>query len=177
VGHAQGQIEMPGMTGGSLPASIWRTYMGRVLEGRDVEQFPSPDLTALAERMSDEQFTVPDVVRMTEGEALAALGKRRFIGEVRTEYSSAAAGTVVWQSPSAGESASPGETVYIGVSSGYIPPPKPSGGGGGGGDKKETEAPADDEDTSGDEESTGDTGDETDSGGGGNGNGNGNGKP
>ena len=131
VGHAKGQVQMPGMTGGSLPASIWRSYMGQVLEGREVERFPSPDYSALANRMSGKSGTIPDVVRMTEAEALAALGKAKFIGEVRTEYSSAPAGTVVWQSPSAGSSASPGTTVYIGVSSGYVPAPRSSGGGGG----------------------------------------------
>ena len=130
VGHAEGQIEMPNMTGGSLPATIWRTYMGRILEGREVEQFPAPDLAALAERMSDEEFTVPDVRDMDEGEALALLGKKKFIGEVREESSGAPEGTVIWQSPSAGETASPGETIYIGVSSGYVPPPKKSSGGG-----------------------------------------------
>ena len=148
VGHAEGQIEMYGMTGGALPATIWQAYMARVLDGRDVVQFPEPDLDALADRMDSESFTVPDVVRMTEGEALAELGRKKFIGVVQTEYSSAPEGTVVWQSPRAGETATPGESVYIGVSSGYIPPPPPSGsggGGGGGGSEEETEPATDEE--------------------------------
>ena len=133
VGHAAGQVEMPGMTGGALPATIWRTYMARVLEGREVEQFPEPDLTALANRLDGQQFAVPDVRGMNEGEALAALGKKRFIGVVQDEYSSIPEGEVVWQSPAGGSSASPGETVYIGVSTGYSrAPSRPSSSSGGG---------------------------------------------
>ncbi|MHB8893885.1 MAG: PBP1A family penicillin-binding protein [Candidatus Geothermincolia bacterium] len=33
VGYPQGRISMGGMTGGSLPASIWRTFMNQALEG------------------------------------------------------------------------------------------------------------------------------------------------
>lgn len=33
VGYPQGRISMSGMTGGSLPASIWREFMERALEG------------------------------------------------------------------------------------------------------------------------------------------------
>jgi penicillin-binding protein 1A len=32
VGYPQGRISMGGMTGGSLPATIWRTFMGKALE-------------------------------------------------------------------------------------------------------------------------------------------------
>ncbi len=125
VGHAEGQIEMPGMTGGSLPATIWRTYMGEVLDGRGPEAFPEPDLAALAARYDDTQFGVPDVVGMTEAEALTLLGKKRFIGEVREESSALPEGRVIWQSPGPDDTATPGETVYIGVSSGYVAPPPP----------------------------------------------------
>ena len=164
VGHAEGQVQMPGMTGGALPASIWRSYMGEVLEGRDVVSFPDPDWTALAERLTGAAVSVPDVVRMAEGEALAALGKRKLIGEVRSESSSAPEGTVLWQSPGPGDTAHPGESVYIGVSSGYVPPPKPSGGG----DKKKPDDEAKEEDPPAEEDTT--TG-----GGGNNGNGRGGG--
>jgi membrane peptidoglycan carboxypeptidase len=153
VGHAEGQIEMPGMTGGSLPASIWRSYMGEVLDGREVVEFPDPDFDALADRMDSQQLDVPDVVRMTEAEALAALGKAKLIGVVQDEYSSATEGTVVWQSPGSDNTATPGETVYIGVSTGYVPPPPPPRSSGGGGKKGDaTEAPADGEEPAPDEE-------------------------
>ena len=127
VGHATGQVAMPGMTGGALPATIWRTYMTTVLEGRDVEAFPTPDEAALEDRLADKSVNVPDVVRMKETEALTALGKRKLVGEVREESSSAPVGTVLWQSPGPGETATPGETVYIGVSAGYRPPPSSTG--------------------------------------------------
>jgi penicillin-binding protein 1A len=142
VGHAEGQIEMPGMTGGSLPASIWQTYMSQVLEGREVVTFPEPDFDALAARLGDRSVTVPDVVRMMEGDALVALGKRKLIGDVQEVNSTATVGTVLWQSPSSGNIAHPGETVYIGVSTGHVPPPpkkdKP---------KKDEEEPPPEEDT------------------------------
>ena len=157
VGHAEGQIEMPGMTGGSLPATIWQAYMAQVMEGRDVVTFPTPDFDALASRLGDQSVLVPDVVRMMEGDALVALGRKKLIGEVRSVNSTATEGTVLWQSPQAGEVAHPGETIYVGVSSGYVPPPKKKP------DKKDEE-PADGEETT-----------DGDTSGGGNGNGNGKG--
>ena len=177
VGHAKGQVQMPGMTGGALPASIWRSYMGEVLEGRKVESFPEPDSDGLVDRLADKSVKVPDVVRMNETEALTRLGKRKLIGEVRQESSGAPEGTVIWQSPRAGETSSPGETVYIGVSTGYVPPPPRSrgGGGGGGGGSSDDDA----EDSGGGEEETPpeeEAPPPEDDGGNGNGNGNGNGK-
>ena len=179
LGHAKGQVAMPGMTGGSLPASIWRTYMGRILEGRKVKTFPTADPDDLVNRLGDKEVKVPDVVRMDETKALTVLGRRKLVGQVRQESSGAPAGTVIWQSPGPGEQASPGETVYIGVSSGYTPPPPSNSGGGGGGSSSddssddETEAPAEEEPPP-EEEAPAPDG-ETDDGGGNNGNGNGNG--
>ena len=175
VGHANGQIAMPGMTGGALPASIWRSYMGEVLEGMEVEQFPTADPDDLVDRLADKAVSVPDVVRMEETEALIALGKRKLVGQVRMESSGAPEGTVIWQSPGPGETSSPGETVYIGVSSGYVPPPPRSSGGGGDDSSDDeatddqTEAPADEKPPP-DEEAP-----PPDDGGGNNGNGNGGG--
>ncbi|MDQ3937048.1 MAG: PBP1A family penicillin-binding protein, partial [Chloroflexota bacterium] len=109
VGHAEGQVQMPGMTGGALPATIWRSYMGQVLEGREVVSFPPPDYDGLAALLAKRSVTVPDVVQMTEAEALTELGKAKLIGEIRDEFSSAPEGTVIWQSPRPGESATMGE--------------------------------------------------------------------
>ncbi|HVM13890.1 MAG TPA: transglycosylase domain-containing protein, partial [Egibacteraceae bacterium] len=49
VGHAEGQVPMPGMTGGSVPADLWRQFMQRALEGVDVPPFADneTDLDAL----------------------------------------------------------------------------------------------------------------------------------
>jgi membrane peptidoglycan carboxypeptidase len=38
----QGVHGIAGVTGGTLPAEIWRTYMTEALQGQPVEQFPSP---------------------------------------------------------------------------------------------------------------------------------------
>ena len=122
MGHAEGQVEMPGMTGGSTPASIWQAYMGRALEGREVESFPSVDLAALDE-INSRPVTVPDVRIAAEADALSALGERMLIGQVQVEDSYSPAGSVLWQSPAPGSSAGAGDTVYLGVSSGTPPPP------------------------------------------------------
>ena len=123
MGHAEGQVTMPGMTGGSTPASMWSAYMGRVLEGREVKYFPSVDLAALDEISGSQSVTIPDVRSIAEGDALSALGERKLIGAVQVEDSYSSAGTVLWQSPEPGTSADAGDTIYIGVSSGTPPPP------------------------------------------------------
>jgi penicillin-binding protein 1A len=176
MGHAKGQVQMPGMTGGSLPASMWRAYMGRILEGRDVESFPPPDPEGLVSRMASKSVTVPDVVRMTETEALTKLGRRKLIGESRKESSGAPAGTVIWQSPRPGEEASPGDTVYIGVSTGYAPPPRRWSGGGSGDDSDDADEGKPPEGDSPPEEDLPPPEEDTTDDGGGNGNGNGNGQ-
>ena len=137
VGHPEGQVEMPGMTGGSLPAALWQTYMSQVVDGQDPIPFPKLDRAALADRTADRQVVTPDVVDMTEGKALAALGASKLIAQVRSVSSSAPAGTVVWQSPTAGGFITVGDLVVLGVSTGagepldrspgdfpvYVPPP------------------------------------------------------
>ncbi|MGH3665300.1 MAG: transglycosylase domain-containing protein, partial [Egibacteraceae bacterium] len=193
MGHPTAGVEMYGMTGGSTPASIWRSYMGTVLEGRDPVSFPDVDLSELDDLDGGKDVTVPDVVGDPESEALTRLGSRKLVGQISQDYSSAPAGTVIWTSPSAGETASPGDTVYVGVSIGPAPPPPPpppAASGGGGGDeadkkKDEKQPPDDDEgddDEGGDDEGGGDEGGgdeerppppDPDKGNGGGGNGNG----
>ena len=97
--------------------------MGRVLEGREVNYFPSVDLAALDEISGSQSVTIPDVRSIAEGDALSALGERKLIGAVQVEDSYSSAGTVLWQSPEPGTSADAGDTIYIGVSSGTPPPP------------------------------------------------------
>lgn len=46
VGHLEPET-MPDMTGGSLPATIWREYMQRATEGMEVLDFPEPDWAGL----------------------------------------------------------------------------------------------------------------------------------
>jgi penicillin-binding protein 1A len=132
VGHAEGQVEMPGMTGGALPATIWQDYMSSVVPGATTSQFPDPDLDALADRLDDITVTVPDIRGRTEAEALAALADRKLVGVAHRIASTAPVGTVVWASPQSGGETAVGSTVAFGVSDGagspldfplYIPPP------------------------------------------------------
>ncbi|MBA2528361.1 MAG: transglycosylase domain-containing protein, partial [Euzebyales bacterium] len=119
IGHAEGGVKMPDMTGGSTPASIWRTYMADVLEGRAAVDFPPVDLARLEDRRrASAPAKVPEVVGLTESKALVKIGRRKLVGKVREEYSAAPAGTVVWQSPNGGSSTTVGDTVLIGVSKG-----------------------------------------------------------
>ena len=42
VGHPEGRISMPGVSGGSIPASIWRSFMLRALAGKAPADFDIP---------------------------------------------------------------------------------------------------------------------------------------
>lgn len=53
VGYPQGRISMSGMTGGSLPASIWRNFMDQALDGVPPTPFPSDEQNAEGQRNSD----------------------------------------------------------------------------------------------------------------------------
>jgi len=59
VGYPQGRISMSGMTGGSLPASIWQEFMSKALEDTPPTPFPeSEEKTTPAETHRGEQITV-----------------------------------------------------------------------------------------------------------------------
>jgi 1A family penicillin-binding protein len=124
VGHPQGQVRMPGMTGGSLPAQLWQQFMVRALEG--VEPVPFPDVAIdLTHIASQHSVEVPDVRRMSEQEAFAELASAKLVADVRAVPAHAPAGVVVWQSPRAGTVVRAGESVMVGVSTGVPPPPEP----------------------------------------------------
>ncbi|MDP9405953.1 MAG: transglycosylase domain-containing protein, partial [Actinomycetota bacterium] len=125
MGHAKGRVRMRGVTGGGLPATMWQAYMKRALVGREVVRFPDVDLDRLDERVAGKKRRLPNLVGRKETRALTLLGRRKLIGEVRRQASFAPAGTVIWQDPRVGETALPGETVYIGVSTGKRPAPEP----------------------------------------------------
>ena len=46
VGYPQGNIPMNGVTGGSIPASIWHDFMIEAMRGMPVRGFPPPSLSA-----------------------------------------------------------------------------------------------------------------------------------
>ncbi|MPZ88387.1 MAG: PASTA domain-containing protein, partial [Nitriliruptorales bacterium] len=124
MGHARQGAPMPGITGGSKPATVWQQFMSRALEGIPPQGFPeAPQITDRL--VPGEPVQVPDVRRLSEADALAALGKVRLFGEVRLVPSLARQGTVASQSPDAGTTVQTGDTVVVHVSSGPPPPPPP----------------------------------------------------
>lgn len=124
MGVANQAVSMHGMTGGSKPAMVWQQFMSRALEGVAPQGFPEGPV--LADRLvPGEPVQVPDVRRLGEADALAALGNVRLFGEVRRVQSQGRVGTVVSQSPTAGTTVQTGDTIVINVSSGPPPPPPP----------------------------------------------------
>jgi membrane peptidoglycan carboxypeptidase len=175
TGYKEGSVSMGrSATGGARPATMWRQFMTRALEGQKAVPFPE---VAYGRRplSTGEMVTVPDVRRMSEGQAITALGDAKLGAEVRAEASTSAAGTVVWQSPKAGEVVEAGEPVIIGVSTGKppapppAPPPSPEEDGGdednGDGDNDDGDNDDGDNDDGDNDEGDGDTGgDEGDNG-------------
>jgi hypothetical protein len=65
---------------------------------------------------------VPDIVNMTQANATSALGSALLsVGDIKQQYASAPAGTVLGQSPSAGTTLPQGESVELAVSLGPAP--------------------------------------------------------
>ena len=121
VGHTEGQITMPGATGGAVAAPVWHDFMERALEGVEPEEFPEVDRDALADAFEGEEVEVPDVVGMAEADAVAALAEARLAASVSRVDAHAPAGEVVGQSPSGGSMAQLASTVSLQVSTGRPP--------------------------------------------------------
>ncbi len=122
VGYPEGQIVMPGATGGGFAAPLWQDYMSEVLQNREPRQWPEPD-GSVEDVFADEFVTVPDVRYGSSGDAFYALSQARLVASQVTVDSAEPVGTVLWQSPEPGASLHPGESVSIGVSDGTPPPP------------------------------------------------------
>ena len=117
VGYPEGQVSMPGYTGGRMASPVWQSFMSQALDGRKPKDFPEAD---------DAEFVgktvkVPDVRGLSQQEAMAKLAKRKLIAQVQLQASPSPVGTVIWVSPD--DTAQMGTTVYVGVSSGEPPPP------------------------------------------------------
>lgn len=123
MGYPQGQIPMPGRTGGSVPATVWHAFMTRALEGTaPVALAPTP----LGSVATSEGVTVPNVVGMSEAEALGALADAELVGVTRPVSSRSPIGTVVAQRPRAGFTTHAQSTVRISVSTGRATPRGPT---------------------------------------------------
>lgn len=96
--------------GSSLPAPIWKEYMLLIMQGYPPLEFPQPHLVP-----------VPNVVGMSEAQAIATLKSAGFDVETEVVGSYLPAGTVAEQNPAGGSSSLPGATVKLGISNG-IPP-------------------------------------------------------
>lgn len=154
VGHPDRQETIPGLTGGSAPAELWREFMVEALASVEPTDFPDVDAD-LEELHSASEVDVPDVTDQTLEDARAALLQERLITRVRRIYSQAPEDEVVWQSPSPGESVSLGESVVLGVSRGFAEDDPSFGGSTSSGSSEPEVTPSDEADDAG-----GDTSDE-----------------
>ncbi len=134
--------------GGKAPARTWFDSMSQILKKTSVRGLPPVDERYVK---GGPQVQVPDVVGYSEQEARNRLQQAGYKVATEELNSSSAKGTVVSQSPRG--TALPGETITIGISTGYVPPPQTSqppsspkpppsrGGGGGGGRRTPGETP------------------------------------
>lgn len=125
MGHVGQNVSMRGVTGGSVPASMWQSFMSAALEGVD----PVPYVHTgddVEETTSSASTDVPDVRRLDETQALQALADDKLLGQVQRVSSGSPAGSVVWQSPRQGASAPLGSTIILGVSTGRASAPAPA---------------------------------------------------
>ena len=117
VGHTRGLIPMSNVHGervfgGTFPARIWRDFMMVAMQGKQRIDFPG------VPQISWPKAEVPDVVGLTEGEAIQVLGEAGFTAQSTEVDSLEPAGTVVGQSPQGGSQVPVSTTVTIQVSSG-----------------------------------------------------------
>jgi membrane peptidoglycan carboxypeptidase len=112
VGHPEGQVPMPGMTGGSQPARLWREFMIQALSGLESQPLPPPgDLAGIVRQPTQ----VPDVRGMPALQALVVLARAGLVADLAT------AGTVAEQHPAPGAAALRGDMVRL---SAPAPPPE-----------------------------------------------------
>lgn len=103
------------ITGGSVPLDLWTDYMTKAMADREV--LPFPERADIGEPNTPPIVAIPDVVGMTEADALNALGAAGFSAVVqRANDPAAPEGTVFQQNPT-GE-AEQGSQVVIIVSDG-----------------------------------------------------------
>jgi penicillin-binding protein 1A len=134
VGYPQGRISMNGMTGGSLPATIWADFMSQALRDTPPTPFPTKDeVTSLPTAVPTpaqsapaqtspapiETATVPNVVSLSTSSAQLTLQQAGYETTVVEQPSNRyTAGRVMSQTPAPGTQYAKGNSVTIIVSSG-----------------------------------------------------------
>ncbi|ACZ23665.1 membrane carboxypeptidase (penicillin-binding protein) [Sanguibacter keddieii DSM 10542] len=126
------------ITGATAPADLWTDYMGKVLQGRDVKQFPerpappTPTWTPPPTPTEEPEPTtalVPDgLVGSSRDAAANAIAAAGLTPAVTEQFDVNPAGTVIGVNPGSGAEVEPGSTVTIIVSAGpepAAPPPAP----------------------------------------------------
>lgn len=103
------------VTGGSIPARMWATYMEQVLADVEVEDFVQPPPVPTT--------SVPDVMGRHVTEATEILEERDFMVRTNTIEHHESPGTVVGQNPEGGDDAWVGSAVTLEVSDGTGEPP------------------------------------------------------
>jgi len=134
VGYPQGRVPMNGMTGGSLPASLWQDFMSKALRDTPPTPFPTKEeasslptaaptplesTPAQTTPAPAAQATVPNVVGLSASSAQLTLQQTGYEATVVEQPSNRyAAGRVMSQTPAPGTQYAKGNSVTIIVSSG-----------------------------------------------------------
>lgn len=105
------------ITGGSVPADLWTTYMKQAMAGREKVDFPPPAYVGTPNVPPTVQ--VPDVSGMTEADARTALGAVGLTSTVaQANDPNVPQGQVISSDPAAGTDVDQGSAVTITVSLG-----------------------------------------------------------
>ena len=131
VGYERDQIPLKNVTingsrydrvfGGSVPAPIWAEFMRIVLDGVEPVEFPIVSEEEIEPYVVPPTTTVPNLIGVAEGEAIALLTQAKLVARVQPIHSLQPAGSVVFQSRRAGGTMEIGLPVTIYVSTGQRP--------------------------------------------------------
>ncbi len=108
VGHPDEQVPMGGMTGGSLPAELWRAFNADALAGHQPQPLPDEG----GEPLTPDSAEVPDLTGLPLGNALVEAGRAGLIGQVQG-FAGNPNRIVRSQSPSPGAHVDKGESVLL----------------------------------------------------------------
>lgn len=107
--------------GGTVAAPIWAEYMKVLLADQDPGVFPDVSEEDLDAYFEIPSTVVPNVVGMTADAAKAALSQANLVGVSVAFNSLEPAGTVVGQSAGGGATVEQGISIYLNVSTGFVP--------------------------------------------------------